>query len=365
MAYHPEYPICTICGIRLEEPLCYLEELAERSPDERDWKNDVVALSGPHWSPGESPSLDLADDAVHRFDAVATWHPSVGLVLLPDKRSVDTQSRYESDKPNTLVPPATMQLFMGIHAACEEVANRVMRTSFNARVRSIGHLWMTLERRCARPMDRHPHMNFLPYLPESQSGQPRSFGTGRYFVPYSCIIRYGDEWDGWWEDDPIVIPDLTTQLLSNLEPVSRTTGPLPSKFMQQFKGRLMTLPQELKNQLVSLLQENPVCLNCNYLMPQYLWKQAFLQIPFLWDLHTKLVLEKAGSEPSETEEWNWEKITRQVLSPAQPPSPISYASKKGYVWDYDKVGLRVPPGFTNRRRIWQIVEEMWPNDVGV
>lgn len=197
MAYHPEYPICTICGIRLEEPLCYLEELAERSPDERDWKSDVVALSGPHWSPGESPSLDLADDAVHRFDAVATWHPSVGLVLLPDKRSVDTQSRYESDKPNTLVPPASMQLFMGIHAACEEVANRVMRTSFNARVRSIGYLWMTLERRCARPMDRHPHMNFLPYLPESQSGQPRSFGTGRYFVPYSCIIRYGDEWDGW------------------------------------------------------------------------------------------------------------------------------------------------------------------------
>lgn len=135
--------------------------------------------------------------------------------------------------------------------------------------------------------------------------------------------------------------------------------------MQQFKGRFMTLPQELKNRLVSLLQESPVCLDCTYLMPQYLWKQAFLQIPFLWDLDTKLVLEKAGSEPSEAEEWNWEKVTRQVLSPAQPPSPISYASKKGYVWDYDKVGLRVPPGFTNRRRIWQIVEEMWPNDVGV
>lgn len=34
-------------------------------------------------------------------------------------------------------------------------------------------------------------------------------------------------------------------------------------------------------------------------------------------------------------------------------------------WDYHQVGLVFHPGLKNRRRIWQILEEMFPDDVEV
>lgn len=93
-----------------------------------------------------------------------------------------------------------------------------------------------------------------------------------------------------------------------------------------------------------------------------MWKQVFFQIPFLWDLDAQVVCEKTGKETAEIEKWNWEKITRQVMSPAQISSHEAREDNDG-AWSHDKIGLRVPGGFTNRRRIWQILEEMYPNDV--
>ncbi|RSL51451.1 hypothetical protein CEP54_011417 [Fusarium duplospermum] len=243
-----------------------------------------------------------------------------------------------------------------------------METSFNARIRSLGDLWMTLERRCARrdPERESPVKNFLPYIPTSQSGEAPSFATDRYFVPFPCIVRLGNEWEGWWAHNPINIPDLTSQLISNLERISRTTTPVPlNNSTQDFKDRLAALPPEIQNELVPWFQMGAVSPDCNYLMPQSVWKQIFFQIPYLWDLDTEQVLNKTCSEPSETEEWNWEKITRQVLSPAQPSDRAYEGDEKAYLWSHERVGLHVPPGFTNRRRIWQILEEMWPNDVGI
>lgn len=40
------------------------------------------------------------------------------------------------------------------------------------------------------------------------------------------------------------------------------------------------------------------------------------------------------------------------------------AGKGPITWSYKKLGLDVPSGLNNRRRIWQIVEDMYPNDVG-
>jgi hypothetical protein len=34
-------------------------------------------------------------------------------------------------------------------------------------------------------------------------------------------------------------------------------------------------------------------------------------------------------------------------------------------WDYRQVGLVVPAGLKNRRRIWQALEEMFPDDMEV
>lgn len=93
-----------------------------------------------------------------------------------------------------------------------------------------------------------------------------------------------------------------------------------------------------------------------------MWKQLFFQIPFLWDIDAQTVYNKTVKETAEIERWNWEKICRQVMSPAQ-VSPQESGEDNNLGWSHDKMGLRVSGGFTNRRRIWQILEEMYPNDV--
>jgi hypothetical protein len=50
-------------------------------------------------------------------------------------------------------------------------------------------------------------------------------------------------------------------------------------------------------------------------------------------------------------------------------SPVTVAEGLGFraeAWSYGRVGLGDPPkGLNNRRRIWQILEDMYPNDVGL
>lgn len=109
-------------------------------------------------------------------------------------------------------------------------------------------------------------------------------------------------------------------------------------------------------------------LQCTYVISQSYWKQVFLSIPFLWDLDESLIKDKL-SDPREGYEWDWEKITRQLMSrvelveevPMQVGDPKPDGST--VAWSYSKVGLDVPPGLTNRRRIWQLLEDMYPNDV--
>ncbi|KAH7115468.1 hypothetical protein B0J13DRAFT_572179 [Dactylonectria estremocensis] len=118
------------------------------------------------------------------------------------------------------------------------------------------------------------------------------------------------------------------------------------------------------NIIMPLLLRGPIRIDCNYLMPQTRWKDIFLQIPFLWDLDREVIASKPSSVAPEGKEWNWEKLARQVLSP--PKVATVKENRHDYrPWDYKDVGLVVPSGFTNRRRIWQICEDMSPNDVGM
>jgi hypothetical protein len=187
MAHNPDCINCTICGIVLGGA--------------EDWKADVVALAGPHWPDlSESPPfLKVANNEVVHYAAKANSHRG-SLVLLPENRKVCPQSGYdvneESDNPSEWVGV----MYVGLHAACDDLANRVMKTSFRARVKSVGDLWLTLERRCARVISQDPckvGMHFTPPIPNSQPGQPFSVGLERYYVPSHNIHRYGDHWDGW------------------------------------------------------------------------------------------------------------------------------------------------------------------------
>jgi hypothetical protein len=91
---------------------------------------------------------------------------------------------------------------------------------------------------------------------------------------------------------------------------------------------------------------------------------VFLQVPFLWDLDLAMIEVKLSVNTANSQivakQYDWEKLTRQVLTPVDVVDPDLQPALPG---SYARVGLVVPHGFQNRRRIWQIVEEMYPNDV--
>ncbi|KAM0270078.1 hypothetical protein ACHAPA_003592 [Fusarium lateritium] len=342
MSTNPDYVYCTICGMAI--------------------RDDAVALAGPHWPTYDAIPLEtqMADLGVIRYAAEIDSYPGK-LFLLPDKKEVYLQHPYNIDRQseeqwNT----ATGKMYMGIHAACEDLANRAMKGPSNANISSTSDLWFTLERRCAsyleqRLRERPPptDMNYVPPIPNNSPGQPLSVGFGHYYVPVYCIEQWGDEWEGWWDDDPIEIPDLTSTLLSNLERLDDNSAQ-PSTEVS---------PEQIKDYVKSFSRDPNSFLKDDNNIPQSVYKELFFQIPFLWDLDVEAVNNKTGSEAGDSEQWNWKRLTKQVMSSPHSPPPNAASYRDEGVWSYDDVGLDVPGGLSNRRRIWQILEDMSPNDV--
>ncbi|CAF3538053.1 unnamed protein product [Fusarium graminearum] len=332
----PNFVYCTICGMTLGD-------------------DDCIAYYGPYWEDYSRPSVDTPDQAITRFEAVAESHYgkatlSTGHVIYPPEWDDALGPIGDGD-------PVAM-LIVAIHPACEDMANRFMKTCSNAKIHSTGDLWLVFERRCSSHILGESsndfvqgEFRFIPEIPHAETGVRSLDG---YYVPRSCLLRTGDEWEGWWDEYPLDIHDLTAGLMTNLERLEPTPNSLFNNLMQ-------LLPNEMKDHICSYLQDEELSLDCNYLMPQFMWAGMFFRITFLWDLDAKVVYEKTGSSKVDLEKWNWEKLTRQVMSRAESSLDAKPGSDDEGAWDYSKVGLNVPGGFTNRRRIWQVLEEMVPS----
>ncbi|KAJ4267131.1 hypothetical protein NW762_003230 [Fusarium torreyae] len=124
------------------------------------------------------------------------------------------------------------------------------------------------------------------------------------------------------------------------------------------------LPKELVDEIISHLLSGSMSPYTTDLMPQRIWKQVFVQIPFLWDLDVEQVQQFPSVNNDPNEEWDWEGLVRQVLcGPAGRRVECERASQN--LWDYSHVRLDAPPGLTNRRRIWQVLEDMDPKELDV
>ncbi|KAF5665294.1 hypothetical protein FHETE_6654 [Fusarium heterosporum] len=334
MSPDPDYVYCTICGMGLDEL-------------------DCVVLCGPNWPCHEyeetPPSLKVADEDVTRYDAKAHNYRG-GITLLPNNERISPQEEYDIDPPPEDPSAAKSKRYLGIHSACETLVDRLFTTFSNPHVRSVGDLWLTLDIRCESHTNGHWDYNYVPTLFNRLTGQ-RDFEG--YYIPRSCIERFGNEWEGWWDADPIGIPDLTTCIISNLEKAGDVSG-------TQMKNLIEASPNEISDHIRSFVPDIPLSLECTYIMPQYQWAEVFFTIPFLWDLDTKVVHEKTGSSRFDLEQWNWEKLTRQILSPLHGSSQVQQYDDNEEVWNYSRVGLDVPDGLANRRRIWQILLDMNP-----
>jgi hypothetical protein len=80
--------------------------------------------------------------------------------------------------------------YLGIHSACEDIANRVMRTPRpeKAGIRVLGDLWMTLERRKQKSnWEYNAKVPFLSAIPSQIPGDSVFLELYNYCIPRECI----------------------------------------------------------------------------------------------------------------------------------------------------------------------------------
>ncbi|KAF5012301.1 hypothetical protein FDECE_1682 [Fusarium decemcellulare] len=319
-------------------------------------------------------TLILPDDDVTRCFATASSR-SRHVQLEPDGERVAIQETIylEGDE----IPEHgryRQRIYLGIHSACEEIAYKVMRAE-RARIRSLGDLWMTLERRSQNSQYqpyRRVKAPFLPFIPCQMPGDKVYLELYNYYIPWLFVYHKNPKipffcenagpikCDKWWDCDPLHIPKLTESILANLKPYKPTT---PSRQLAHFDR----LPQNIKKYIMVLTINHLIDtdgyrwgvspFDCTYLVPQIYWKEAFLRIPFLWDIDRDVVDNMSGSD------FDWEKLTRRIISTPETTMEPTLHHEYPKAWSYKDLRLSLPLGFTNRRRIWQILEEMFPNDV--
>ncbi|KAH7226404.1 hypothetical protein BKA60DRAFT_659100 [Fusarium oxysporum] len=302
-------PVCMICAV----------QLWGWSPGYTA-KDKQPAESNP-WPCGEArpKSLKISDEdvVVHNKRAY-----NRGQVTLSNGREVSLkfenlpERRYrDQDAANG------SHWYLGVHCACLDVAERLMNES-SGKARSIGELWMTIERRRVKTADdENIRPLYLPSIPKNR------------------------------------VPRLTESLMSNLERADTPTT------HEKFTNNFNNLPREIRDIIVALLHDGSMSLECTYLISQSHWKDTFLRIHFVWDIEKDLVQAKDQEATSGPFEWNWEKLARQILAEISPPETDDEIGPVGedcqdeieIAWSYQKFRLNVPPGLTNRRRVWQIL----------
>ncbi|KAH7268019.1 hypothetical protein B0J15DRAFT_486333 [Fusarium solani] len=344
-----EFPHCSICGYQMYGRTRY--ESGPIAWEPSLWQKTVVALIGPHEQyyrrPEDDPlSVPIIAHAASPCDGAMGY-----LRLYHSGRKVHLQRQFQSEDlfPNG---PTGLHWCLGVHEACLTMASLVMKTSPTSQLRSLRDLWVTLDRRCevtVRARTGPSFFHWLPLIPLPKRPDEARRRWGTYYIP----DYHPGSYYNWWLDDPLVIPDLTSRLLSNLQLVRPHTAHPGS-----LQTNLDSLPQELRDRIISLLLEGTIGLGCTGMLPQSIWRELFVRIPFLWDLDKSLVAE---FQDKDGKEWDWERLFRQVMARVQPLIIPEQGDTRA--WNYDEVGLHVPPGFINRRRIWQLLEDMDPDEV--
>ncbi|RYP57168.1 hypothetical protein DL769_009650 [Monosporascus sp. CRB-8-3] len=248
--------------------------------------------------------------------------------------------------------------YIAAHEACVEIAERVMaRPRSGVRVRSLCTVWKVLRMRFeARDIEVMAHPNpdadaTKDVLMEHVYYMPLQFEEGDFLWASSRLIH-------WCMGDPKYSPDSTNAILNILKPC---VPEHPSPEIRDFRHRFTALPQELQDHVVSLLETaEPLPNRCTRLLPQEHWKHMLVSgrhLPFLWDVDIAAVEryctpadDNAGMAP------DWELLVRSL---SQRLAHGTFEEREANCYTSGDV----PNGLLSRRRIWQLVEEMFVGDV--
>ncbi|RGP76195.1 hypothetical protein FSPOR_318 [Fusarium sporotrichioides] len=346
--------VCTICAIQLWEHSPSYTPIRKDKNTPSDWSpfkwiEDHILLSGPTWSAEEK---------------------GLKSIIIPVESAAVQKARVYS-RGQATISSTGLKLMDNAGIFASTLLARLWRkkaiNSPASKNKTVADLGMKLDRRCVKASDDGTTIPLcLPHIPNNKPGEPIDLGVGRYYIPWQAICTEESvlvDWSQeWWDHDPISIPHLTEALMSNLKRVES------SSTHDQFATSFNNLPPEIEDIITSFLKEGSTSLECTYLMLQSRWKDILSQVPFLWDLETDIIEAKQQETVSGSFEWNWEKLARQVLSAV----PIFVSDDDDECddelenpWSYQTVGLAVLLGLTNRKRIWQILVDMYPNDVGM
>ncbi|KAF6844237.1 hypothetical protein CMUS01_01292 [Colletotrichum musicola] len=254
------------------------------------------------------------------------------------------------------------RVYVVTHAACLEIAKMVLASSRTAHA--------------ARPKVNYTLADHNYYMPDCNWGfnecpgmeWPGPYGSARGNLFYT-LLRH-----------PLEIEDLTDCLLRNLKPC-RSEVTLSADSAKTAEG-LARMPPEILD-LIFLEMGRDLPRTSSRLISQKHWKEQLKAgskglLPWLWDIDADLVDQKDAERCPEGFEWDWELLVRQLtrgvdygLRPGkhseQERNPDEEDEEHRWLWTTRGTGYHtdlahVPAGLHNRRRIWQLVEEMFVGD---
>ncbi|RBR27082.1 uncharacterized protein FIESC28_00154 [Fusarium coffeatum] len=334
--YELEEPLCSICGL----------SVGFYNRRERTWQSIAIVMQGPRHA--------VSND--HLSWCRATGYPYQGLshfTQLPSRRPALIHSSYRYSP--TLAVRSDYH-FLGFHCACISIAYRVILTSPTNSLYNAKDVWNTLNQRYRNGPPSEEYWDDVPPIPQKTAQGTCSWT--RYPAYYLPTYMHSRKFE-WWSADPMLIPNFTACLLRNLQSCPKTS---PTK-RSPLQDHLENLPQELYDQIKEFVQQGPMSIQPTGILPQSLWKEAFLKIPFLWDLDVGEVERFPDSPPDPDKEWDWEQLVRRLMARPIQADPPALEYLMPAPWNYGKAGLELPQGLTNRRRIWQIVDDMDPNEL--
>ncbi|KAI1099466.1 hypothetical protein F4804DRAFT_83641 [Jackrogersella minutella] len=360
---------CAICGDAIVPPTSRLAEDAA-------WQTKAALLSDParefeqlevHYRGGkrsDAPRLEfLATGEIRKDRARVIEGGRLQIISAaesyedPDgEQEVQSNQSYGREENGEW---SVRPYYIATHEACLEVAENAMcRSPHDIVVRDLRTMWKVLRMRfevddsyymstvtgvVARPQRvQLRHGYYMPFRPASiMTGLPPSEQSegkiGRWEAAY-----------------PLHVPNVTSAVLENLKGLPPATA-IPEAVA--FQKRFLALPPELRDHISSFLSSrNGMPSLCNGLLPQWVWREVLLRgdcLPFLRDLDVAAVGDfcRQWNLDHEDQEPNWELLVRRLSQEAWS------------VWDAESSSLKVPNGLRNRRRIWQLVEEMYVGDL--
>ncbi|KAK7968681.1 hypothetical protein PG988_007754 [Apiospora saccharicola] len=393
---------CTICGC----PICPppqrpseggVEGVEQQQPEEEEeqpkWLEQAVMLSDPaeefetlemHYRAGKKPGVPelefTRDDQEIQRDEVTIATPDE-CILTKDGTRVRPNWGVGLDNDGQRRHPDSTPYGIVVHAACLDVVERVMRKRSRRR-RCLGRgpslrtLWKVLRMRldtCDNELMGRTNWStqFAPLWLRNffyQYLTPTEFTTGDRWR-----ISWRKDHGKWLLEDPTTIADLTNILLSNIK---RVEVEAVDQETQAFRNAFMSLPLELRDHILDLLSScDDLHLFCTRLLPQESWRDMLLGkkcLPFLYDIDGAAVLRFAQTKEEEADAntVNWESLVRSLSRGVWTGRGYYQPPDYGYEWDFELPKndyyycdlQAAPAGLRNRRRIWQLVEEMFVGD---